>query len=115
MCEFYGIEGTMKEIQLLLKCLIEETNVTPSQLARWTRMSYTTVWRIVNGRSEGSVASLNKLLNIFGCQLTVRRIPDRQEDIDPNTGKYRRPFDDPIVGNPRPAKIRALRMKTKRP
>ena len=105
----------MKEIPLLLKCLIEETNLTPSQLAHFTRMSYTTVWRIVNGKSEGSVTSLNKLLNIFGCQLTVRRIPNRQEDIDPNTGKYRRPFDDPIEGNEKLAKIRAVRMKTERP
>jgi len=105
----------MKEIPLLLKCLMEETNMTHAELARRAGVSRATITRILQGRTRGSLAGVDKLLGVFGCRLTVRRIANLPTDYDSGENHIRRPFDDPIEGNPALAKIRSETKKTQRP
>ena len=105
----------MKEIPLLLKCLMEETSMTHAELARRAGVSRAMITRILQGRVKGSIEGVDKLLAVFGCRLTVRRIPNLPTDYDKEAGHRRRPFDDPIEGNPTLAAIRAGTHKTRRP
>ena len=105
----------MKEIPILLKCLMEETNMTHAELARRAGVSRATITRILQGRTRGSLTGIDKLLAVFGCRLTVRRIPNLPTDYDSEKNHIRRPFDDAIEGNPRIAEIRSETKKTRRP
>ena len=105
----------MKEIPLLLKCLMEETNMTHAELSRRAGVSRATITRILQGRTRGSIAGVDKLLAVFGCRLAVRRIPNLPSDFDSEAGHLRRPFDDPIDGNPVLAAIVSEASKTRRP
>ncbi len=105
----------MNEIPLLLKCLMEETNMSHAELTRRSGVSRATITRILQGRTKGSIAGVDKLLVVFGCRLTVRRIPNLPSDFDSEAGHRHRPLDDPIEGNPALDKIRSETRKTRRP
>ena len=105
----------MSEIRTFLKCLMEETNMTQSELARLSGFSRTTLSKILRGRSQGSVAALDKILGVFGCHVTVRRKRNRPSDIDKESGKLRLPFDDPLDNNNTLVKLRNRVNKTPRP
>ena len=105
----------MNEISLFLKCLMEEANMTQAELARISGFSRTTLSKILRGRSEGSIAAHNKLLGVFGCHITVRRIRNQPSDFDSESGTLRLPFDDPLDNNPSLDKIRNRVNKTVRP
>jgi len=105
----------MNEIPLLLKCLMEEANMTASQLARRAGVGRSMITRILRGSRSGSIEGLNKVLSVFGCQVTVRRILKQPDDIDPETRKFRRPFDDPIENNHALEEARIKPPKTERP
>jgi len=107
----------MDEISLLLKCLMEETHMSVPELAKRAGSTAPTVRRILAGKSHGSLEKVNKMFEIFGCRITARRIPNVASDIDPETGKYKRPYDDPIEGNSAIGKILKAKYpeKTDRP
>jgi len=89
----------MNEIPLLLKCLMEETHMSVPELAKRADTTAPTVRRILSGKSSGSLAKIDQILEVFGCRVTIRRVPNVASDIDPQTGKFKRPYDDPIEGN----------------
>ncbi len=106
----------MEEIPLLIKCLMTDANLTPSKLARLAHVSVATVTRILNGKTYGSIDKVNMILKVFNCHLTARRIPNRQSDYNQETGKLRRPFDDPIEDNEEAIdKVKIYPIKIERP
>ena len=105
----------MKEIPLLLKCLMEETNMTIAELARRAKVSQAMVSRVLSGRAKSTLGGIDKLLGVFGCHVTARRIHALSSDFDPVTHKHLLPFDDPIEGNPQVQRLLDEKRKTKRP
>jgi len=107
----------MDEIPLLLKCLMEETRMTVPELAKRANTTSPTIRRILKGKSSGSLAKIDQILEVFGCRVTIRRIPSGAGDVDPQTGKFRRPYDDPIEGNAALGRILEAKypQKTERP
>ena len=105
----------MNEIPFLLKCLMEETNMSVAELARRANVSQAMVSRVLSGRSQSTLGGIDKLLAVFGCHVTVRRIQTLTTDFDPETHKHRLSFDDPIEGNPHVQSLRDEKRKTKRP
>ncbi len=105
----------MNEIPLLLKCLMEEANMTASQLAKRAGVGRSMISRIFDGSRSGSIDGLNRLFKVFGCHVTVRRILKQPDDIDTQSGKFRRPFDDPIENNTALEEARIKSKKTERP
>lgn len=105
----------MNEIPLLLKCLMEEANMTPAQLAKRAGVGRSMISRIFDGSRLGSIDGLNRLFGVFGCQITARRILKAPDDIDSASGKFKRPFDDPIENNPGVEKAQIKHPKTERP
>jgi len=105
----------MNNIAIYLKCLIEETGISQAELSRRSRVARATITRILQGRARGSLISVDKLLEVFGCRLTVRRIPDRSTDYDRASGKRKLPYDDPLENNPKLEVIKNERQRTPRP
>lgn len=107
----------MNDIPLLLKCLMEETRMTVPELAKRANTTSPTIRRILKGKSAGSIAKIDQIMEVFGCRVTIRRIPNVSVDADPETGKFRRPYDDPIEGNVQLRKILEAKypQKTERP
>ncbi len=105
----------MSEISTFIKCLMEETNLSRSELAKFAGVSRTTLAKILTGRSYGSIKALNKILGVFGCYMTVRRKRSQPDDYEKESGKLRLPFDDPLENNPAIDKIRSGVNKTPRP
>ena len=105
----------MSEIPLLLKCLMEEANITLPQLAKRAGVCKPMISRILRGKRKGSIEGLNKVFRVFGCQITARRILKTPDDIDAATGKFKRPFDDPIEGNMVLEELQIKPPKTERP
>ena len=89
----------MNKIATYLNCFIEETNMSKAELSRRSGVARATITRILQGRIRGSLASVDKLLAVFDCYLAVRRKPFAPMDIDPDTGKIKKPFDDPFENN----------------
>jgi len=105
----------MSEISTFIKCLMEETNMTQAELARLSGFSRTTLSKILRGCSQGSIAALNKILDVFDCHVTVRRKRNQPSDYDAESGKLRLPFDDPLDNNNTLDKLRNRINKTPRP
>ncbi|MGC9315943.1 MAG: helix-turn-helix domain-containing protein, partial [bacterium] len=74
-----------------------------------------TISRLLRGETRSSLHAINKLLAVFDCHLTVRRMPINSIDLDPDTGKRKLPYDDPLEGNPKLDAIRNEKQKTPRP
>jgi len=89
----------MNKIASYLNCLIEETNMSKAELSRRSGVARATITRILQGRARGSLAGVDKLLEVFDCYLAVRRKVVSPMDIDPETGKVKKPFDDPFENN----------------
>ncbi len=105
----------MTEINTFIKCLMERANLSQTELARMVGVTRSTVSKIVRGRIEGNVGTLNKILAVFDCYVTVRRKRNHTSDYDQDAGRLRRPFDDPLENNPRIGEIRNRGEKTPRP
>jgi len=105
----------MNKIATYLKCLIEETNMSNSELSRRSGVARATITRILQGKAKGSVQSVDKLLEVFDCYLAVRRKPVAPMDIDPETRKVKKPFDDPFENNVILESLKNEGRKTPRP
>jgi len=105
----------MNKIAIYLKCLIEETGLTHAELSRRSGVARATITRILQGRARGSLESVDKLFGVFDCYLTVRRKPVAPMDIDPETRKIKKPFDDPFENNSILNFLRNEGKKTPRP
>jgi len=105
----------MSNIATYLKCLMEATNITITQLARRSGVAKATISRLLKGETRSSLHAIDKLLAVFGCHLTVRRKPNTNDDFEPGTGKRKLPYDDPLENNPKLAAILNEKQKTPRP
>ena len=105
----------MSEISTFIKCLMEEANMTQAELARMAGLSRSTLSKILRGKHDGTVETLNKILGVFDCYITVRRKRNRSGDYDKEAGKLRLPFDDPLENNNALDKLRKRVNKTQRP
>ena len=105
----------MNEIATFIKCLMEETNMSQAELSRKISLSRSTLSKILRGKTDGSLKALNEILGVFDCYVTVRRKRNQTSDYDPESGKLRLPFDDPLDNNPAINKLRDKKDKTKRP
>jgi len=105
----------MNNTATYIKCLMEMTNITITQLARRSGVARATITRILKGQIRGSLAGVDKLLEVFDCYLAVRRKVVSPMDIDPETGKVKKPFDDPFENNLLLDTIKNEKKKTPRP
>ena len=105
----------MSNIHTYLKCLMEATNITITQLSRRSGVAKATISRLLRGETRSSIQAIDKLLAVFGCHLTVRLKPISPVDFDPETGKRKLPYDDPLENNLKLDAIRNEKQKTPRP
>lgn len=105
----------MNKIATYLNCLIEETGMSHAELSRRSGVARATITRILQGRARGSLESVDKLLEVFDCYLTVRRKLVAPMDIDPETRQAKKAFDDPFENNSILNALRNEKKKTPRP
>lgn len=63
-----------------IKTLRKSNKITQQQLAELANVPFATINRLENGKANPTMETLNKILDVFGYELTIQRQEWSEED-----------------------------------